>query len=77
MQRPPLSGAQVIQSPATDGINQQWAFTPTGDGYYKFSPASQPNTSLDIVGSLAEGTAIQQWAWFGAPWQQWTIVPAN
>ena len=59
-------------------MNQQWSFTPTGDGYYKFSPGSQPNGSLDIPnGTTAQAALVQQWSWTGSAWQQWTIVPAN
>jgi len=71
-------GAGIIQWPWTGSANQQWSFTPTGDGYYKFSPGTQPNGSLDIPkGSTVAGTNIQQWTWWGSAYQQWTIVPAN
>jgi hypothetical protein len=55
-----------------------WNFTPTGDGYYKFSPGSNGNGSIAVPsGTPTDGVAVQQWAWTGAVNQQWVITPAN
>lgn len=71
-------GAQLIQFAPNGALNQQWSFTPTGDGYFKFSPGSNPNGSLDVErASTADAARVQQWTWRGSSWQQWNIVPAN
>jgi glucosylceramidase len=68
--------ARAVQWTANGGLNQQWSFTPTGDGFYKFSPVSQLGGSLDVPnGSNVAGTRIQQWTWTGTPWQLWSITP--
>ena len=37
-----------------------------------------PSSSIEVPnGTAANGAFIQQWPWNGAPWQQWSIVPAN
>ena len=72
------NGAALIQWTPTGSTNQQWSFTPKGDGYFKFSPGSQPNASLDVpYGSQSDGVRIQQWSWSWSNWQQWNILPAN
>ena len=69
-------GAQLIQYSANGGANQQWSFTPTGDGFYKFSPGSQPAGSLDVKdGSITDGAIVQQWTWNNQYNQQWSVTP--
>jgi hypothetical protein len=71
-------GVQVNQYTYKASSNQLWSFTPTGDGYYKFSPASYPTSSVDVPSwSTSEGTVLQQHSWNAGSNQQWTIVPVN
>jgi hypothetical protein len=58
--------------------NQMWAFTPTGDGFYRFSPASDLGASLTLKDELYnDQDPIVQWNWQGLAVQQWTIAPAD
>src|SRR4029079_3792138 len=68
------NGTKVIQYTYNGGPNQMWSFTPTGDGFYKFSPGSNPSASLQPASST-EGAAVVQWAGTGAENQQWNILP--
>ena len=72
------NGTQLIQFPFkdSDNRNQLWSFTPTEDGYYKFSPGMNPAASLDILGNATrEGAPVQEYSWLGGPDQQWIIRP--
>jgi hypothetical protein len=72
------NGAALIQYDYHAGANQLWNFTPTGDGYHKFSPGSNDNGSIAVPsGTPADGVAVQQWSWTGAVNQQWVITPAS
>ena len=73
------SGVWVQQYHFNGTANQLWSFSPTGTGYYKFSPASNVNGSLNVRGSSwADGTAIEQWAWnTSSTGEQWNITPTN
>jgi hypothetical protein len=53
-----------------------WSFTPTGDGYYKFSPGSNPNGVIDVpANSTVDSTVVQQYTANGGENQQWSIIP--
>jgi hypothetical protein len=71
-------GAWLLQYNYTGNSNQLWSFTPTGTGFYKFSPGSTATGSLDVSeASTADGAQILQWTWYGGLNQQWSIVPAK
>lgn len=71
------NGTALIQWPSNNATNQRFSFTPTGDGFYKFSPVSNAAASLDVPGwSTTENLAIQQYSYGGGNNQQWNIVPA-
>jgi hypothetical protein len=56
---------------------QMWSFTPTGDGYYKFSSANNPNASVAVPKRSSEGAIVEQWAWDGGANMQWIVAPVN
>lgn len=59
-------------------LNQLWSFTPTGDGYYQVSPASDPAGAMSLPGnSTADGALLEQDAWNGGTSQIWSIKPAS
>jgi hypothetical protein len=70
-------GTDLIQYPDNGAANQLWTFTPTGDGYYKFSPSINAKASLDVHGSdnSLEGAKVEEYAWAGSTNQQWSIKP--
>jgi hypothetical protein len=60
--------------------NELWSFTPTGDGFYKFSPGSDSSASIVGAAPNAVGipkTAVRQWVYDGTELMQWSIDPAN
>jgi hypothetical protein len=70
------NGGVVRQYTYNAGPNQMWSFTPSGDGYYLFSPATSPNGVIDVPGnSTANSTVVQQYTANGGLNQQWSIVP--
>jgi mannan endo-1,4-beta-mannosidase len=70
-------GVHLIQCTYNGNSNQMWSFTPTGDGYCKFSPGSNAAASLQAAAeSTADGAIVEQWAWTGKETQEWNIVPA-
>ena len=72
------NGTPLVQWTSNGGLNQQWSFTPTGDGYYKFSPGTNSASSLDVNGwSTAENYGIQEYTYAGQANQQWSVTPAN
>jgi hypothetical protein len=71
-------GTELNQYPYKASSNQLWSFTPTGDGYYKFSPGNNPASSVDVPAwSTTEGKILEQYTWNAGSNQQWTIVPVN
>ncbi len=72
------NGTALIQYTSYNTTNQRFSFTPTGDGFYKFSPVSNTAASLDVPGwSATENLPILQYTYGGGNNQQWNIVPAN
>jgi Ricin-type beta-trefoil lectin domain-like len=70
------NGTNIIQFTSSGAANQLWSVTPTGDGYYKFSPTINAAASLAIAGgSNAESATVQEYAWANLPEQQWSIKP--
>ena len=70
------NGEQMNQYTWKASANQMWSFTPTGDGYYKFSPGQTPGASVDDPAwSTAEGKILEQYTWNGGANQQWSIIP--
>jgi hypothetical protein len=56
--------------------NQQWQFTPTGNGYYKVSSrylAASWNVTGG-TGAMGNGTPIQLWSYDGGSNEQWQAV---
>ncbi|MFC6090148.1 RICIN domain-containing protein [Saccharothrix lopnurensis] len=63
-------GARVTQWTRHDGVNQQWQFVDSGDGYYRVR-SRHSGKALDVPGSsTADGAAIQQWTDHGGTNQQ-------
>jgi hypothetical protein len=72
------NGTPVIEYTANGGQNQLWTFTRTGDGFYKFSPATNSNAGLDDHNfSTTPGSDIVEWTYTGATNQEWVVAPAN
>ena len=72
------NGTVVIEYTYSGAANQLWTFTRTGDGFYKFSPASNAASGLDLKGwSTANGAPIQEYTYNGGANQEWTVAPAN
>jgi hypothetical protein len=70
------NGGVVQQYTYNGGPNQMWSFTPTGDGFYKFSPGTSPNGVIDVpANSTADSTVVQQYTANGGDNQQWSIIP--
>ncbi|MFD4318305.1 serine/threonine protein kinase [Streptomyces sp. NPDC058548] len=72
-------GTTVIQWPCLlDRANQQWQFTPTGDGYYRVVNRNAPTLGWDVTGgsgATANGASIQLWSITGGGNQHWKPVP--
>jgi hypothetical protein len=71
------NGTALVQWSSNDQTNQRFSFTPTGDGFYKFSPVMNGAASLDVPNSATtENLPIQEYTYGGRTGQQWNIVPA-
>lgn len=51
-----LNNTNIAQCPLNDGYNQQWMFTPSGDGYF-FIIARSNGLALDVTDALDEDGA--------------------
>jgi hypothetical protein len=68
------NGTELLIYPETGGLNQIWTFSRTGDGFYKFSPASNAGSGLD---NHTTGGNVVEWSYTGASSQEWSVTPAN
>ncbi len=72
-------GTAAIQYTYSGAANQLWAFTSLADqaGSYVISPTSNTSSSLapPSSGTMASGTAIQEWTYNTADTQKWHITP--
>jgi beta-glucanase (GH16 family) len=70
------NGTRVQQSPCQGGLNQQWQFRPTDNGYYNVVPRTATFLTWDVTGGAAatgNGVKVQLWSFGGSggPNQQW------
>jgi alpha-L-fucosidase len=71
------NGTNVDQWPWLNQANQKWAFTSTGDGYYKIKGVGSGKL-LEVAGlSRADGGNVGIWADAGAPQQHWAVTPTG
>ncbi len=73
------NGTSVQQWSCGGAANQQWQFTPIGDGYHKVRNrnAAAQNQAWDVTGgpsATAAGTAIQTWSYGGGTNQLWQPI---
>jgi beta-glucanase (GH16 family) len=57
--------------------NQEWQFTPVGNGYYEVTNRNAPSLAWNVtggVGATATGVKIQLWSYGGATNEQWQPV---
>lgn len=69
------NGARVLQWDCHGRENQQWTFTPVGDGYYKII-AKHSGRGLDVFGgifSTGNGVIVEQWDYNGRANQMWRV----
>jgi glucosylceramidase len=69
------NGVPVNQYDCHGGTNQQWLFTPVGDGYYKIT-ARHSGRSLDVRWAwLNNGAPVQQYWFANGANQKWKLTP--
>ncbi len=74
----PTDGPGVVQNSYSGVSKQLWAFTPTGDGFYRFSPGGNTSESLNLKnGNTSDGAVIELWAWGGWDSQNWSVLPVG
>jgi glucosylceramidase len=69
------NGAAVNQWDCHGGQNQQWLFTPVGDGFYKIT-ARHSGKALTVYGgiySTNDGIVVQQFEYNGLYNQMWSV----
>ncbi len=67
-------GTNVIQWPATGGVNQKWKFQKLENGFYQITSVLNPDYSLDVYGGgTSSGTKVIQWSYHGGTNQQWRL----
>ena len=70
-------GTTIDIWPWNGGNNQKWSVTPTGDGFYRLTPAHATSKAADVSGaSTADGAPVIQWNYTASPNQQWSISAA-
>jgi beta-glucanase (GH16 family) len=70
------NGTRVQQLACQGGLNQQWQFRPTDNGYYNVVPRTAGNLTWDVTGgagATGNGVKVQLWSFGGSggPNQQW------
>jgi hypothetical protein len=71
------NGVAVNQWDCHGGTNQQWLFTPVGDGFYEIT-AKHSGKALTVYGgiySTNDGVVVQQWDYNGLFNQMWSVKP--
>jgi hypothetical protein len=62
--------SQVVQLAPTDGLGQQWSFTPLPDGKYKIMNLFS-HMVLSVPNGQGRGAQLWQGVWWGGADQQW------
>lgn len=67
-------GTKISINHPADTPNQQWVFTPLGDGFYTIAPAYSKTLVLAAAGGgTANGTDVVLETASGKPWQVWSV----
>ena len=79
-----VNGAAVIQWPYWGASNEIWQLVQNSDGYYEIKPINSGGFEcLDVVAipqtnyAMNLGSPVQQYACWGGPMQQWSLIPAQ
>ncbi|HZQ53544.1 MAG TPA: RICIN domain-containing protein [Bryobacteraceae bacterium] len=79
-----VNGNAVVQWPYWGGANEIWQVVQNPDGYYEIQPINSAGFEcLDVISTTQTNygqnlaTPVQQYACWGGPMQEWSLIPAQ
>jgi hypothetical protein len=71
------NSALAVQNPANNSTAERWKVVATGSGSFELVNVNSSQV-LDVdLGGTASGELIDQYPYYGNPWQQWIFTPTS